>query len=66
MADMVRINTRISAGLNDWLDKVTKEEGIAKSTLIMISIEQFRQQKEAMQGITSIMERLQEIENKLK
>lgn len=48
MADMVRINTRISKQLNEWLDKRSKETGVPKSTLVFLALEQYMQQIEAM------------------
>ncbi|MCU5568228.1 ribbon-helix-helix domain-containing protein [Bacillus paranthracis] len=45
MGEMVRVNTRISSKMNDWLDKYSKETGIPKSTLIHLALEQYVNQK---------------------
>ncbi len=46
--EMVRVNTRISVKANDWLDKQSNETGIPKSTLILLAIENYVREKEAM------------------
>lgn len=46
--DMVRVNTRISGAANDWLDKQSFETGVPKSTLILLAIENYIREKEAM------------------
>lgn len=66
--EMVRINTRISVKANEWLDGQSHETGIPKSTLILLAIENYIQQKEAMQmmgDMGMLVERLERIENKL-
>lgn len=66
--EMFRINTRISVKSNEWLDNQTKETGIPKSTLILLAIENYIQQKEAMAmmgDMGMLVERLERIENKL-
>ncbi|MDH2870567.1 MULTISPECIES: ribbon-helix-helix domain-containing protein [Bacillus cereus group] len=45
MGEMVRVNTRISSKMNDWLDNYSKETGIPKSTLIHLALEQYVNQK---------------------
>lgn len=65
---MVRINTRISKNANEWLDNQSKETGIPKSTLVLLAIENYIQQKEVMEkmaDMTVLMEKLNAIENKL-
>ena len=48
MAEMVRVNTRISHQANEWLDKRSNDSGVPKSTLIMLAIESYMQQQEVM------------------
>jgi len=48
VAEMVRVNARISKTLNDWLDKRSKETGVPKSTLIFLGLEQYMVQNETM------------------
>lgn len=54
MSNMVRINTRISKTLNNWLDSRSKETGVPKSTLIFLAIEQYMQQQKAMDMVDSL------------
>ena len=37
MAEMVRINTRIGADANAWLDAESERTGVSKSTLIHLN-----------------------------
>lgn len=62
---MVRVNTRISAKLNEWLDNQSKETGVPKSTQIMLAVEQYYQQKEVMNKMSDmnqIIEKLRQLE----
>lgn len=42
--EMIRVNTRINKTANDWLDKMSNETGIPKSTLISIAIEKYKKE----------------------
>ncbi|GEK92227.1 hypothetical protein AKA01nite_18490 [Alkalibacterium kapii] len=55
MSEMVRVNTRVSADMNSWLDSETEKTGIPKSTQIMIALEQYKTQKEAMKTMQEIL-----------
>lgn len=63
MAEMVRINTRVSKRLSDWLDNESKETGLPKSTIILLALEQYMTQREAMNKIPTYMELLSKIES---
>lgn len=68
MADIVRVNTRISKKLNEWLDQRSKETGHSKSTLIMLALENYYQQNEVMdrmQDMTYLMKSIEEIKEQL-
>lgn len=68
MSGMVRINTRISKTLNDWLDKRSKETGVPKSTLVFLAIEHYMQQQKALDmvdGLTSVVEAVKGLESKI-
>lgn len=68
MAEMVRINTRISSVLNDKLDKESDTTGIPKSTLVMLALENYYQQKEAlktMNDMSVVLERLERLEKQI-
>lgn len=47
MAGIVRVNTRISSDINNWLDNRSKQTGITKSTLIHLALDQYVQQQNA-------------------
>lgn len=68
MVEKVRVNTRISKQLNDWLDKRSKETGYSKSTLVMLALENYFQQTEVVEkmgDMSTIYRELQEIKDKL-
>lgn len=68
MADMVRVNTRISKTLNAWLDEQSKETGVPKSTLVMLALENYYTQKEVMKNMSdmgAILGKLEEIEKRI-
>lgn len=68
MAEMVRVNTRISSKLNEWLDKQSDETGVPKSTIVMLALENYFQQKEAMKSMGDmgdILKKLEEIEKRI-
>jgi len=68
MSCMVRINTRISKTLNDWLDKRSKETGVPKSTLVFLAIEQYMQQQKTLdmvECLSSVVEAVKGLESKI-
>lgn len=65
---MFRINASISADLNNWLDSESANTGYTKTTLIMLAIENYKQQKTAlaqMTEITELVEKLEKLSQKL-
>lgn len=64
--EMVRVNTRISKTLNDWLDEESAKTGLSKSSLIMMAAENYRKEKEVMASMADMghlmttLERLQQ------
>lgn len=68
MAEMFRVNTRIGADANAWLDSESERTGVPKSTLIHLAIEQYIQQKEVMgkmSDMSQIVDAIQRLEKKL-
>lgn len=51
-----RINVRVSAELNDWLDKESKETGISKTSIVAFATEQYRQQKNTTVSMPEMIE----------
>lgn len=56
-----RINTRISADTNDWLDRRSKEVALSKSALINIAVENYRREVETVKVMPDIVKKLKEI-----
>lgn len=63
MAEMIRVNTRIGADANAWLDAESNKTGVPKSTLIHLAVEAYIQQKNAMRAMTDLGQIVQAIEN---
>lgn len=69
MADLIRVNTRISKEMNEWLDKQVKLTGVPKSTQIMLALESYRKEKEVLKGMADmkmVMDKLEELGQKIK
>lgn len=64
-AEMIRVNTRISSKLNDWLDEQSKITGIPKSTLIHLALENYVNQREAIDTMSLMLQKLDQLERKL-
>ena len=62
MAEMVRLNTRVSVQANDWLDKRSYDSGIPKSTLVMLAIESYMQQHDVMKRMADMGDLIAAIE----
>ena len=62
MPAMVRVNTRISADLNRWLDEESHRTGVPKSTLIHLALTTYMQQQRAIGSMEEIVKRLDRIE----
>lgn len=66
---MFRINTRIGQKQNKWLDRESEETGISKSGLMAMALDQYIQQKdavEAMNNMHDLYNKLADIEKELK
>lgn len=46
--EMHRVNSRIGGNANKWLDNRSAETGISKSSLIMLAVENYIRENEAM------------------
>ncbi|MED2151462.1 hypothetical protein P4V48_29880 [Bacillus thuringiensis] len=58
MSEMVRVNTRISKKLNDWLDEYSKESGVPKSTLVHLALENYVNQKIMLEQMPKMQQML--------
>ncbi|WOA61100.1 hypothetical protein [Bacillus mycoides] len=68
MGEHVRVNTKLSKRANEWLDKRSKKTAIPKSTLIVLAIEQYMQQLETVENMstmTEIFSKLEQLESKM-
>jgi hypothetical protein len=64
MPEMVRVNTRISSVLNDWLDEQYEKTGIPKSTQVMLALENYRKEKlviDNMGDFQAILDKLEKL-----
>lgn len=69
MSGMIRVNTRISEDLNDWLDDYSQQTGLPKSTLIHLALENYRREKETfemMGDMSNIMNKIDSLEGLIK
>lgn len=55
----VRINTKISARANDWLDRKSKEMALSKSALVNIAVENYIKESEVVHGLPRVLQELQ-------
>lgn len=62
----VRLNTRVSAELNEWLNKESAATGMSKSAIVANAVEMARLQKMSMQSLPQINDllRLAEEQNR--
>ena len=65
VSKMVRVNTRISSELNDWLDKESIRTGVPKSTIIHLALTTYMQQQRAICSMEEIVKRLDRIEKQI-
>lgn len=61
VAEMVRVNTRISKEVNDWLDNKSAKTGVPKSTLIYLALEQYIQQQLVVDELPKMMGMMEEL-----
>lgn len=62
---MVRIGSRVSREVHEWLEEKSKKSGVPKSTLIYMALEQQMQQEKTINGLTMVFQKLEEIESRL-
>lgn len=62
MRQPVRIGSRVSAETNDWLDKRSKETGLAKSVLVYMAIECYIREVEVVSQMGNMGQILQHME----
>lgn len=59
----VRVNTRVSQKMNEWLDKQVEEMGFPKSTVIMLALEEYKKQKDTLDMAEVMQEMMSYIKN---
>ncbi len=62
-AEMVRVNTRISTEINDWLDDYSARTGVPKSTIIHMALENYIMQKRAIDSLEAATQRLNKLDH---
>lgn len=60
--NLFRINANISVELNEWLDQEAQRTGHTKSTLIMLAIESYKQQKTAQTQVVELSQLISRLE----
>lgn len=72
MSEMVRVNTRISSEVNEFLDDRSKKTGVPKSSIIHIALEQYMQQLRSVDALQlsqgtlrELFDKVEQIEKKL-
>lgn len=66
---LIRVNSRIGAKQNAWLDKESEETGISKSALMQMALENYISQKDAvsaMNNMTAMYEKMTSLESELR
>lgn len=66
---LVRVNSRIGAKQNAWLDKESEETGISKSSLMQMALENYIGQKDAvsaMNNMSAMYEKVTSLESELR
>lgn len=61
MKKPVRLNTRVSFDLNEWLDRRSEETAISKSALVAIAVENYRKEKETVEALPALLKKLEEL-----
>lgn len=62
----VRLNTRISAETNDWLEVRSFEMGLTKSALINLAVESYKKEFMTLKDMPEMMRQLYEMKDHLK
>lgn len=69
---MVRVNTRISSEVNQWLEGQSNKTGVPKSAIIHIALENYMQQKRSVEALEAssgtlrdLFAKVEKIEEKL-
>ena len=65
MSEMVRVNTRISSEVNEFLDERSKKTGVPKSAIIHIALEQYIMQLRSVDALEMSQGTLRELFNKV-
>lgn len=62
MAEMVRVNARVSVDVNKWLDEYSQASGVSKSTIVYMALDQYRTTKVATDNFGDMARMFTEIE----
>jgi len=63
---LVRVNTRISPQINEWLDHKSKETGVSKSALIHLALENHIQQQTMVNELPRIYQEISKLKEAAK
>lgn len=57
----MRLNTKVSYELNEWLDKKSEQMGISKSALVAVAVENYRKEVETVAVLPALLKKLEEM-----
>lgn len=57
----MRLNTKVSYDLNEWLDKRSLAMGISKSALVAVAIENYRKETDVVEVLPQLLIKLEEM-----
>lgn len=61
MSKPVRLNTRVSYELNEWLEKKSEEMAISKSALVAVAVENYRKENITVEVLPDLLKKLKEL-----
>lgn len=65
MADMVRVNARVSVDVNKWLDEYSQSSGVSKSTIVYMALDQYKTTKVATDSFSDMAKFITQIDTAL-
>jgi hypothetical protein len=59
---LVRVNTNITEEINEWLNSESARTGVPKSSLILMALSQYKDQKNVMAQIPELLNAMQNLQ----
>jgi hypothetical protein len=64
--DLIRLNTNITSELNDWLNAESERLGLTKSTVVIMALSHYKDQKSAIEKMPELLSGLDKLHDLLK